>query len=331
MNILVTVPEPLCSRILTQEARALLLDKANVTWNEDGRNWIGPELAARLAGVDGLLTGWGITSLTAEVLAGADRLGIIGHSAGSVKGFITPAVYDKGIVVTHAACRIADSVAEFTLTMALLGLKRPDLFSTQMHQGLLWEQNPSITLHEIAGMQVGILGCGYVGQRAIKLFRAVGALVWVYDPYLSLSRAQELGVVKAGLNDILRSCPVISVHLPSTDETYHMLGAAEFSLIRDGAVFINTSRSWVLDELALATELAKGRFWAALDVFDQEPLPTDHPLRRMDNVLLTPHIAGRTQESYQNLLGTVIDELLRFFAGQPLRYQVTRDMLATMA
>ena len=124
---------------------------------------------------------------------------------------------------------------------------------------------------------------------------------------------------------------MISVHLPSTDETFHMLGAEEFSMISDGAVFINTSRSWVLDETALTTELAKGRFWAALDVFDQEPLPLDHPLRRMHNVLLTPHVAGRTEESYRNLLGTVIDEVLRFFAGQPLRYQVTREMLATMA
>jgi phosphoglycerate dehydrogenase-like enzyme len=331
MNILVTVPEPLCSRILSQEAKALLLAKASVTWNEDGRNWTGPELAERLAGVDGLLTGWGITCLTSEVLSRADRLRIIGHSAGSVKGFISPAVYDKGIVVTHAASRIADSVAEFALTMALVGLKRPDLFSAQMHQGLLWEQNPSVALREIAGMKVGILGCGYVGQRAIRLFRGVGANVWVYDPYLTPARAQELGVVKAELQEILRSCPVISVHLPSTDETHHMLGVDEFAMISDGAVFINTARSWVLDEPALTMELARGRFWAALDVYDEEPLPLDHSLRRMDNVLLTPHIAGRTEESYRNLLGTVIDELLRFFAGQPLRYQVTRDMLATMA
>ena len=110
-----------------------------------------------------------------------------------MKGFITPAVYDRGIVVTHAACRIADSVAEFALTMALLGLKRPDLFSAQMHQGLLWEQNPSVALREIAGMQVGILGCGYVGQRTIKLFRGVGAQVRVYDPYLSPAQSARVG------------------------------------------------------------------------------------------------------------------------------------------
>jgi phosphoglycerate dehydrogenase-like enzyme len=331
MNILVTVPEPLCSRILSEEAKSLLHANATVTWNTDGRNWTGPELAARLAGVDGLLTGWGITALTAEVLVNADRLRIIGHSAGSVKGFITPAVFDRGIVVTHAASRIADSVAEFTLTMALVGLKRLDLFSEQMHQGLLWEQNPLVKLREIAGIKVGILGCGYVGQRAIKLFRAVGAQVWVYDPYLKADKARELGVVISGLHDVLHSCPVISVHLPSTDETHHMLGAEEFALIGDGTVFINTSRSWVLDEQALTSELSKGRFWAALDVFDQEPLPLDHPLRRMHNVLLSPHIAGRTEESYRNLLGTVIDEVLRFFAGQPLLYRVTREMLATMA
>jgi phosphoglycerate dehydrogenase-like enzyme len=331
MNVLVAVPEPLCSRILSLEARARLLEQAEVTWNQDGYNWSEAELAQRLVGVDGLLTGWGIASISDQVLAGADRLRIIGHSAGSVKGFITPAVFDRGIVVTHAASRIADSVAEFTLTVALMGLKRPELFSAQMHHGLPWEQNPSVALHEIAGMQVGILGCGYVGQRVIRLFQGVGALVSVYDPYLSPARAQELGVVKVELRELLRSCPVISVHLPSTEETHHMLGADEFEMIGDGAVFINTARSWVLDELALVSELAKSRFWAALDVYDQEPLPVDHPFRQMDNVLLTPHIAGRTEESYRNLLGTVIEEILRYFSGQPLRYQVTREMLPTMA
>ena len=93
LNILVTVPEPLCSRILSQEAKALLLENANVVWNQDGRNWTGPELAARLAGVDGLLTGWGITSLTADVLAGADKLGIIGPFCWQRERF-------------HHACRI---------------------------------------------------------------------------------------------------------------------------------------------------------------------------------------------------------------------------------
>jgi len=331
MKILVAVPEPLCSKILSPEAKAQLLALGEVIWNTDGQNWISSELASHLPGIEGLLTGWGIAAINQQVLQAADRLRIIGHSAGSVKGFIGPEVFDKGILVTHSASRIADSVAEFALTMALVGLRRPDLFNVQMHSSILWEQNDALSLHEIAGQRVGILGCGYVGQRSAHLFSAVGAEVWVFDPYLPQERAVEIGVTKTDLETLLHSCRIISVHLPSTEETRQLLSAQRLTLIPDGAVFINTARSWVLDESALAAELATGRFWAALDVYEQEPLPIDHPFRSMPNVLLTPHIAGRTEESYRNLLAVVIQEFARFQAGQPLLYQVTRNMLDTMA
>ena len=110
-----------------------------------------------------------------------------------------------------------------------------------------------------------------------------------------------------------------------------MLGSRELSLIQDGAVFVNTARSVVVDQDALSSELQTGRFWAALDVFDQEPLPVDSPFRDLDNVMLTPHVAGLSVDSYQGLISLAVDEVTRFFQGQPLQYQVTRDMLATMA
>jgi phosphoglycerate dehydrogenase-like enzyme len=159
----------------------------------------------------------------------------------------------------------------------------------------------------------------------------VGAEVWAFDPYLSAAEAKKLGVHKAELDEVLRACPIVSDHLPVTDETHHLLGAKELALIQDGAVFINTARAWTVDQDALVKELASGRFWAALDVFDPEPLPVDHPLRSMDNVLLTPHMAGITRDCLQDLMATMIDEVERFFKGEPLKYRVTQDMLARMA
>ena len=110
-----------------------------------------------------------------------------------------------------------------------------------------------------------------------------------------------------------------------------MLGARELALIQDGAVFVNTARSLVVDQDALLVELRKGRFWAALDVFDKEPLPADSPFRSLDNALLTPHVAGLTADSYQSLMALAVDEIARFFRGEPLANPVTREMLATMA
>ncbi len=331
VSVLITVPRPLRDIILTDEALAKLRSFANVTMNDDGHDWKGEELAAKLPGMDAVITGWGITRLTPEVLAGADKLRLLAHSAGSVKGFVTDAVFDKGIAVTHSAGRIADSVAEYTLLMAMVGLRKPHEYDRRMKNGEQWPASRGAPLYEIAGRKVGLLGMGYVGRRTARLFNAVGADVWVFDPYLSEEQAKELGVHKAELHDVLSTCPVISDHLPVTDETHHMLGAKEFALIQDGAVFVNSARSWTIDEPALIKELATGRFWAAVDVFDKEPMPLDHPLRKMDNVMITPHLAGITVDSLQDLVATVIDETERFFAGKPMCYQVTKDMLARMA
>lgn len=331
VNALITVPQPLRDLILTPEALARLQGFAHVTMNEDGRDWKAEEIAVRLPGVDVLITGWGIARLTADVLARADRLRLIAHSAGSVKGFVTDAVFDKGIALTHAAPRIADSVAEYTLLAALMGLRRLHELDRRMRSGEPWPKTRTMPHYEIRGKKVGLLGMGYVGRRTAQLFQAVGAEVWAYDPYLSPERAVELGVRKAGLHELLRACQIISIHLPVTDETHHLLGAEELCLIGDGAVFINSARAWTVDQEAMIKELSTGRFWAALDVFDPEPLPAVHPLRTMENVLLTPHVAGLTRDSYQDLMAWVIEETERFFRGEPLQYPITREMLATMA
>ena len=124
-----------------------------------------------------------------------------------------------------------------------------------------------------------------MGHRAAHLFRAVGAEVWVYDPYFPAERAAALGVRKADLDTMRSTCPVIPLHLPVTDETHHLLGARELALIQDHAVLVDTARSWVIDQDALLADIPR-RFWMALDVFERAPA-ADHALRRLDNVLLT--------------------------------------------
>jgi len=332
IHVLVSVPQPLRGLIFSPEARAKLESIARVTYNEDGRNWTAEELAQRLPGVDALITSWGIVPLDEQVLAKADRLRIVAHAAGSVKRLASDALYHRGIAVTHAAGRIADSVAEFTLLLALTGLRRPHVLDRKMRSGGQWPKGTrDVPVYEIAWKRVGILGMGYVGRRAARLFRAVGAEVWAYDPYLSAEAAEELGVRKAELNEVFSQCKIVSVHLPVTDETLRMVGAEQFGLMQDGAIFINTARSLVVDQDALLEALETGRIWAALDVFDREPLEPDSPFRRLDNVFLTPHVAGLTRDSDQDLMALAVDEIERFFQGQPLQYPVTREMLGIMA
>jgi phosphoglycerate dehydrogenase-like enzyme len=300
-------------------------------FHSEERDLTSDELAARISGFDVVVTGWGTPPFTDEVLAAADRLRLIAHSAGSIKRMLPPAVFERGIAVTHAASAIAPAVAEMSLLLTLLMLRQ----AHRHHQALKagdWASARALPLgQELAGQSVGVVGAGYTGRCFIKLLRALDAEVWVYDPYLGHERAAELGVRKVGLDELLSNCPIVSLQAPATPETYHMIGARELSLLQDGAILINTARAWLVDQDALLAELRTGRIHAALDVFDQEPLPPDHPLRELDNVFLTPHIAGATVQARHRQGRVVVDEIRRFLNNEPLQYQITREMLDIMA
>jgi phosphoglycerate dehydrogenase-like enzyme len=153
----------------------------------------------------------------------------------------------------------------------------------------------------------------------------------VYDPYLSEAGAAELGARKVELDELMSTADIVSVHAPSTPETEKMLGAAHFAAMKDGALFINSARTWVLDEDALIEELKTGRIRAVLDVFGKEPLPADSPLRDLPNVFLTPHVAGATQESRSRLVEAIARDMARFFAGEQPQMAVTWERLQIMA
>jgi phosphoglycerate dehydrogenase-like enzyme len=280
---------------------------------------------------DAVLTSWGAPRFDAQLLERAPRLQIIGHAAGSIKGFILPEVFDRGIAVTHAASTIADSVGEWALTAALTVLRMSHIFDRIMHEGG-WGKRDLGFGQELYRKRVGIVAASMTGRAFIRLLQPFDVDILVYDPYLSAERARELGVRRAEtLDELFETCDVVSNHAPTTPETTGMIAAAQLARLRDGALFVNTARAAAVDYDALTRELQSGRIRAALDVFPREPLAADSPLRGLPNVLLSPHVAGATVESRLRLGETIADEFARFFAGQPLRYGVTKPMLATMA
>lgn len=290
------------------------------------------QLAEHLAGCDIVVTGWSTPKFTDEVLAAAGNLKLIAHSAGSIKAMLPPAVFERGIAVTHAAGAIAPAVAEMTLLLILLSLRQVHTLDRQMKTGGDWGAGKTLGLgRELAGSRAGVVGAGYTGRCVIKLLHALSAEVWVYDPYLNAGQAVALGVRATTLDELLASCPIVTLQAPPTQETYRMIGRRELGLLQDGAIFINTARAHLVDQEALLAELCSGRIQAALDVFDQEPLPLDHPFRHLENVILTPHVAGATRQARLRQGQTIVEEIQRFLAGHPLRYQVTGTMLETMA
>jgi phosphoglycerate dehydrogenase-like enzyme len=297
------------------------------------RQAVTQQAPALLREAEVILTGWGTPALQEAWLEQAPNLQLICHCAGSVRGIVPPSVFQRGVALAHAAPIIADAVAEFCIALELLLLRRIHEIDRELKATGDWGAMKRLGLegHLLAAQTVGLVGSGYVAQRHIRLLRAFGPRIRVADPFLTEERARELGVERASMEQVFGECSVIAVHVPKTPETRQLVRADLLERIRPGAVLIQTSRSWVMDQEALLRELATGRFYAALDVFDQEPQPADSPFYRFDNVVVTPHIAGGSKESYARQGLAMVEEIERFRRGEPLRYQIQPDRFDQMA
>jgi len=285
-----------------------------------------------LADADAAITGWGSPSIDQPMIAGAPKLKLLAHSAGSVKHVAHDFVFDRGIRVTTAASANAIPVAEFTVAMMVLLLKQVPWIGPAYARGDHEEMTQRKRLvRELANIQVGLVAASRIGRLVVQLLRSfTNITVKLYDPFLTDADAAKLGVIKASLEDVCR-CEVISVHAPNLPETRHMINAKMLALMPDHAVFINTSRGQLVDETALAAELHNRPIYAALDVTDPEPPLANSPLRTAPNLVLTPHIAGAMYQARQEMGKLAIDETLRFLRNEPLQHEVTRAMLATQA
>ncbi len=332
-TLLVAITPQLYRDLFDDAADAELRELTELTFATTDRNLTNAELAQQLPGHALVISGWGTPTFTDEVLAAANDLRLVAHSAGSIKKLLPPPVFEQGIVVTHAAGAIAPAVAEMTVLLILLSLRQAHDLDRQMKAGTPWAEAKIAGMgQELAGQRVGVVGAGYTGRELIWRLNGLRADVWVYDPYLSPARAAELGVQKAAdLNSLFRDSPIVTMQAPPTAETARMVGAEQLALLRDGAIFINTARSLTVDQDALLAAFQSGRIRGALDVFDEEPLPVGSPFRQLDNVIITPHIAGASQQARRRQGRTIVDEIRRFLDQEPLKFAVTRDMLETMA
>jgi len=183
----------------------------------------------------------------------------------------------------------------------------------------------------LRGRRVGLVGFGRIGQCLARLIEPLGGELSVADPYCSAEVVAAMQGKLVGLDELLQSCSVVVLAAALTPETRNLLDQRRLALMPQGAHLINVARGGLIDTEALVTELRAGRITAALDVTDPlEPLPADHELRRLPNVLLTPHIAAGGLETRRAIGEVAVGEVERFFKGEPLENVVTREMLATM-
>lgn len=329
--VAVLIPEATQRNILSPETLDLLTTFAQPRMPKGAE--LGPgDLPELLHGVSACITGWGTPPLTSEVLATAPDLKLVAHTAGSIRNLVSPEAMTRGLRVSHAAGIIADAVAEFVISEALLGIRPLHDIDRGMRANEPWRALRDRTMGRLLGAcTVGIIGAGYVGLKVIRLLQAFGSTVLVFDPTMSAHRAGELGVRLCSLDDLLSSSDVVSLHAPVLPETRGMIGAAQFARMKEGTLFINSARAALMVEADLLRELQSSRISAALDVFDTEPLPSDSPFRSLPNVILSPHAAGHTSDTYLRQGLAMVEEVGRYLRNEPLTYEVSAQMLPTMA
>ncbi|PRB41196.1 D-3-phosphoglycerate dehydrogenase [Arthrobacter sp. MYb23] len=329
LKILLSIPDAERAAFITPETRNALNELGDVTEIAPAGLQSLAAFAAAAVDMDAFITAWGFPRLDAEHVASAPNLKCVVHAASSLHALVSDAFWATGIPISQAGAAMAPAVAELSLTFTLNLLRRVHQLDHSLRTGANWEDARNVSrAREISGARIGVVGASRTGRRYIDACLALGATVSVYDPYIPQS--DPLATRSASLHDVMANSDVVAVHAPATNETEGLVGAAELALLPDGAAFVNTARSTIVDMEALYKEVHSGRIDAALDVFDQEPLPADSPWRSLPNVLLTPHLGGATIDSRRRAGGIVVDELRRFISGQPMEHALTRTDLERM-
>jgi len=266
--------------------------------------------------IEGAVAIIGTQPLPKELLLKAENLKVVAETSGSFRRNIDyETAFKKGIVILRCGTAFASAVAEMALTLALALARNIVKYDKQMGEGTEeWKRLPDD--FELRGKQVGIVGLGSVGRMLIKLLKPFGAHLCAYDPWLPDAYIMEvLEVEPRDLDALLRTSKVIFVLAGVTKENVHMIGARELDLIHPEAVLVNVARARLIDYEALIERIKRGDIRVALDVFEEEPLPKDHPLRKLDNVILTPHRAGGLAESYFRIGDYIANDVSQVLKG----------------
>jgi D-3-phosphoglycerate dehydrogenase len=264
------------------------VDLRVVAGNREGLRQALPEANALVVRSD--------TKVTDELMALAPHLRVIGRAGIGVDNIDLAAATRRGIPVLNAPGANTVSAAEHAVALLLALVRRVPQAAHSMSEGR-WDRSAFAGV-ELRGKTLGVIGLGRVGAHVAGIARAIGMKVIAHDPFLPATRAKDLGVALLPLDDVLSQADVVTLHLPLTKETRGMIGKERLARMKPGALLINAARGELVDEAALIAALSDHRLGGAgLDVFAQEPLPADAPLRKLEPVVLTPHVAASTREA----------------------------------
>lgn len=282
--------------------------------------------AEHLRGLDALICF--ASRCTRETFEGADRLVLLARFGVGFDTVDLDACTEADVILTLTRGQARRPVAEAALTM-MLAISHRVLIKDRLARESGWHARGQYQGIELRDRVVGVVGFGEIGQELFRLLKPFGLRrALATDPYPNREAAAALGVELVGLDEVLRESDFVSIHCPLAPETKGLIGARELGLMRPTAYLINTARGAVIDQRALTETLVQRRIaGAALDVFEQEPVPPDEPLLRLDNVLLSPHATAWTDELFRDYTNSCAESIAAVIRGEAPEHVVNREVL----
>lgn len=283
--------------------------------------------------VEVLLGGWGMQELTEEVLDKLPNLKVIFYAAGTMKGIVTDGVWKRGIRITTANQANAQPVAEFALGQILIAMKNTYALARQVKENQGYLIGPM--RDDITGLYqttVGITSLSAIGKQVIQLLKPFDVNIQVYDPYGTEEVADQLGVSLVSLETLFASSDVVTIHTPLLPDTEKMVNKDLLASMKQNTTLINTARGGLIDEEALVAVLKdRTDLTAVLDVTNPEPPEKGSVMYDLDNIVLTPHIAGSAGAERKRLGNAMAGEIAQYLEKDQLSFEVTEDMFNKMA
>lgn len=317
-------------QVFPQSYKDEIASLTETAFNPGSEQYSEAELIERIPDFDICVTGWRSPCFNEKVMENAHKLKLILHSAGTVKPYVSSAVFKKNVIVTTANSAMARVTAECALALMMTGNWEVKKWSTIMQKGG-WKQRDDF-VPGVQGKTIGLIGYGTITRTLIPMLKAFqDVTLLIYSNHLDPAKAKNEGLQKVTLEELLKESDIISLQTSLTPDSYHMLNEDNLKWIKANTLLVNIGRGELIDEAALIRYLQKGRFRAILDVYAKEPLAQDSPLRSLPNVTCMPHLGAVTTYCRTQMGRNVIDNLKDFLAAKPPRSQLSPQEVALMS
>ncbi len=290
------------------------LDCRIVAWKEKRTP---AELMSLVADADAVITQF--APVTAEVVAAMRRAKVIVRYGVGVDNVDLDAARARGIPVCNVPDYCIDEVADHTLALILATTRQVVTNCLSVRGGVWKPATPLDQMRTLRDLTIGVVGFGRIGREVVSRLRPFKCRILVHDPAVSETDVEQAGCQPRGLNELLSESDIVTLHCPSTAQTRGMIDGAALARMKPGVILINLARGDLIESAKLTEALQRGHVAAAaLDVFAPEPIPADHPIRRMDNVIVTPHIAAASVKAVRTLRETAAMLVAQALRGERL-------------